>query len=56
MFSILAEVGYKAHSISATWLNGIDIKAAYGMDFGSILGGINYGFQLTITKTGVFNF
>ena len=54
--SILAEVGYKAHSISATWLNGIDIKAAYGMDFGSILGGINYGFQLTITKTGVFNF
>ena len=54
--SILAEVGYKAHSISATWLNGIDIKAAYGIDFGSILGGINYGFQLTITKTGVFNF
>ena len=54
--SLLAEITYKPHSISASWLNGVDIKAAYGMDFGSILGGINYGFQLTITKTGVFNF
>ena len=54
--SLLAEITYKPHSISVSWLNGVDIKAAYGMDFGSILGGINYGFQLTITKTGVFNF
>jgi hypothetical protein len=53
--SLLAEITYKPHSISASWLNGVDIKAAYGMDFGSILGGINYGFQLTITKTGLLN-
>ena len=53
--SLLAEATYKLHSVTLPWLNGIDVKAAYGVDFGSILGGINYGFQLTITKTGLFN-
>ncbi len=53
--SLLAEATYKLHSVTLRWLNGIDVKAAYGVDFGSILGGINYGFQLTITKTGLFN-
>ena len=53
--SLLAEATYKLHSVTLPWLNGIDVKAAYGMDFGSILSGINYGFQLTITKTGLFN-
>lgn len=31
------------------------LQGAYGMDFGKILGGINYGFQLTISKSGVFS-
>ena len=53
--SLLAEATYKLHSVTLPWLNGIDVKAAYGVDFGSILSGINYGFQLTITKTGLFN-
>ncbi|PIK21005.1 hypothetical protein CTI18_06555 [Prevotella intermedia] len=53
--SLLAEATYKLHSVTLRWLNGIDVKAAYGVDFGSILGGINYGFQFTITKTGLFN-
>ncbi|MCH4147031.1 MAG: capsule assembly Wzi family protein [Prevotella sp.] len=30
------------------------VKGAYGMDFGHILGN-NYGFQLTISKSGIFN-
>ena len=36
------------------WLNGTSITAGYGMDFGAILGGINYGFQLTLAKSGIF--
>lgn len=31
-----------------------DVKGAYGMDFGAILGH-NAGFQLTISKSGIFN-
>lgn len=31
------------------------IRGAYGMDFGHILGH-NYGFQLTVSKTGILNF
>jgi hypothetical protein len=30
------------------------VKGAYGMDFGHILGN-NYGFQFTISKSGIFN-
>ena len=52
--SLLAETSYLLHSISHKWLNGISLKAAYGMDFGAILGGINYGFQFTISKSGIF--
>lgn len=29
------------------------VKLGYGMDFGSILRGVNYGFQLTVAKTGL---
>lgn len=36
-------------------LRGWSVTGAYGMDFGDILGD-NFGFQLTICKTGVLNF
>ncbi|MBQ7421854.1 MAG: hypothetical protein IJV27_06930 [Prevotella sp.] len=52
--SILLEGDYHPKSLRHPWLEGTSIKAGYGMDFGSILGGINYGFQLTISKKGVF--
>ena len=35
-------------------LKGWSVKGGYAMDFGKILGN-NYGFQLTIAKTGLFN-
>lgn len=35
-------------------LKGWNIKGGYAMDFGKILGN-NYGFQLTIAKTGILN-
>ncbi|KXB82283.1 hypothetical protein HMPREF3034_01680 [Prevotella sp. DNF00663] len=46
--SVLAEVAARLH-------NGWSMKGGYGMDLGSILGH-NYGFQLTVTKQGVFKF
>jgi hypothetical protein len=45
--SFLVEAGYQ---LKRNW----HVKGAYGMDFGSILGH-NSGFQLTISKTGVFD-
>lgn len=55
--SFLGEASYRLHSLSSKkWYDGIDITAGYGMDFGAILGGINYGFQLTVTKTGLLKF
>ena len=53
--SLLAETTYNLHSRKHKWMKGINVKGGYGMDFGSILGGINYGFQLTISKVGLFN-
>lgn len=38
------------------WWQGCSVKLAYGMDFGSLLGGINYGAQVTFTKTGLLKF
>lgn len=35
------------------FLQGSSIKLAYGMDFGGLLGGVNYGAQLTFSKTGL---
>ena len=35
------------------WMRGIDVRMGIGADFGSVLGGNNYGMQLTITKRGL---
>jgi hypothetical protein len=45
-FSCLVEVDY-------AFRHGWDVKGGYGMDLGKILGN-NYGFQLTISKKGLF--
>ena len=50
--SLLTEGSYHIASRSR-WLDNTSITAGYGVDFGAILGGINYGFQLTITKKGI---
>lgn len=50
-FSLLLEGKY---SFSKKWLKGWSIKGGYGMDLGKILGN-NYGFQLTMSKNGLFN-
>ena len=47
--SILVEATY---DFTGKALNGFGLTCGYGMDFGSILGN-NYGFQLTVRKTGV---
>lgn len=52
-FSFLTEASYHINSFRHKWINGTTVKAGYGMDFGKLLGGINYGFQFTITKTGI---
>ena len=54
-FSFLIEGRYD-FTQSTGFLQGCSVKAGYGMDFGSLLGGINYGAQLTFTKTGLLNF
>lgn len=51
--SLLAEAAYDLHSLKHKWINGTALRLGYGMDFGKILGGINYGFQFTITKSGI---
>lgn len=45
--SFLVEAGYQMP-------NGWQVRGGYGMDFGHILGS-NAGFQLTVSKSGVFN-
>ena len=35
------------------WMRGVDVRMGIGADFGSVLGGNNYGMQLTITKRGL---
>lgn len=45
--SFMVEAAYHLHH---NW----NVKGAYGMDFGAILGH-NAGFQLTISKSGIFN-
>lgn len=52
-FSFLLEGVYQVPG-SKKWLRGMSVTAGYGMDFGSLLGGMNYGFQLTLTKRGLF--
>ena len=46
--SVMGEVAYR---FDEGWLRGLSLKGAVGMDAGGIMGH-NYGFQLTITKTG----
>ena len=48
--SFLVEGTYNVTSKKHQWLNGTSITAGYGMDFGAILGGVNYGLQLTLAK------
>lgn len=43
------------YSFRSRALKGWSVKGGYAMDFGKILGN-NYGFQMTIAKTGLFNF
>lgn len=50
-FSFMLEGQY---AFGGKLLKGWSVKGAYGMDFGSILGN-NYGFQLTVAKTGLLN-
>ncbi len=50
-FSFLLEGQY---AFSGKYLKGWSVKGGYGMDLGSILGN-NYGFQLTVAKTGLLN-
>lgn len=54
--SVLAETTYSFHSLRHKFLNGLDVKAGFGADFGSILNGNNYGFQFTVSKTGLLKF
>lgn len=54
--SLMAEASYTLHSLRHKWMNGINITAGAGADFGSILNGNNYGFQLTLSKTGLIKF
>lgn len=54
--SLMGEASYDIHSSRCKWIDGTNVTAAYGMDFGSILGGPNYGFQLTLSKSGLLNF
>lgn len=49
--SVLAEAAY---TFTGRKLEGWSIRGGCGMDFGHILGH-NYGFQLTISKTGLFS-
>ena len=51
-FSFLIEGGY---AFGGKTLSGWSLNCGYAMDFGSILGD-NCGFQLTVTKTGLFGF
>ena len=53
-FSFMLEGKYNIVGSRKKWLEGTSITAAYGMDFGSVLNGRNYGFQLTICKKGLF--
>lgn len=50
-FSFMLEGQY---AFGGKLLKGWSVKGAYGMDLGSILGN-NYGFQLTVAKTGLLN-
>lgn len=54
--SLLAEGTYNFHSLRHNWWNGFNVTAGLGADFGSILGGPNYGFQLTVAKSGLIKF
>lgn len=47
--SVLTEATY---SFTGKTLRGWSVRGGYGMDIGAIRGH-NYGFQLTITKTGL---
>lgn len=49
--STLAELQYQWHE---GWLKGWQVRGSYGMDLGSIIDH-NYGFQLTISKTGLLS-
>lgn len=52
--SILLETTYRPIT-QRRWLQGTAITLGLGADFGSILGGPNYGAQLTISKSGLLN-
>ena len=51
-FSFLLEGKYDIKS-RLPLINNTSVTLGYGMDVGRILNGINYGFQLTIAKTGI---
>lgn len=51
--SLLAEASYRFLGNRYRWLDGMSITVGAGADFGAILGGINYGMQITIAKRGL---
>nr|WP_308536085.1 capsule assembly Wzi family protein [uncultured Prevotella sp.] len=53
--SMLVETSYSFHKPNSHWLRGVTLRGRCGVDFGSILGGINYGFQFVVAKVGLFN-
>ncbi len=53
--SFLLEGQYDFWGTQHKWLKGCSVKVGYGMDFGAILNGPNYGLQLTLMKKGIFN-
>lgn len=53
--SLLAEASYTLHGTRmADWMKGMSVRVGAGTDFGAIFGGINYGLQLTLSKSGLF--
>ena len=52
--SLMGEATYRLQGQKLPmWMRGVDVRMGIGADFGSVLGGNNYGMQLTITKRGL---
>lgn len=52
-FSVMGEGKFVVSSRNK-FLNNTTVTIGYGMDFGKILGGVNYGGQITFSKSGLF--
>lgn len=52
--SVMGEASYKFITPQHRWLHHLMITTGVGADFGSIFGKNDFGFQLTISKSGIF--